>query len=95
MKYSNGVSETKAITSVTTLKMTMATATRRLSVEPASAPSTAVMTVPRSAPMATAAADPSGMAPAYSALSVIMMVAELDWISAVTSMPTARKTIGG
>ena len=24
-----------------------------------------------------------------------MMVAELDWISAVTSMPTARKTIGG
>jgi hypothetical protein len=38
----------------------------------------AVIVVPRSAPMATAAADDNGIAPAYNALSVNMMVAELD-----------------
>ena len=64
--------------SATTLKITIATATRFLSTDPASAPNNAVTVVPRSAPIAIAAADVSGIAPAYSALSVIIIVAELD-----------------
>jgi len=45
--------------------------------------------------MAIATADSSDTAPAKSALSVIMMVAELDWMTAVTSMPASRNAISG
>ena len=95
MMYSNASRNTNAMMSVTRLKMMMATATRFLSVEPASAASIAVIVVPRSAPMATAAAEGRSITPANSALSVIMIVAELDWIIAVTATPTSRNTIGG
>ncbi len=90
MAGSKGNSRIKAPKSTTRLNTSCATASCRLIPGPLMLANKVVLVVPRSAPMTRAPASGSVIKPPFSAVSVSITAAELDWIRAVIAVPASR-----
>ena len=90
IRFSKGSSRENAIIAVVTLNMKCARATRFLPAAPWIAPINTVLVVPRPAPIAMAAAVGSSITPVCNAVSVTIIVAELDCTIAAKATPNKR-----